>query len=235
MNRVELLEQLKGELSKFVPESVKRLLEKNPEATELEKRDRDVSVLFLDIAGYTRLSEQMDPKQLNRLVQSYFSAFLETIHGHGGDVNETAGDGLMVVFQSELGAAAHALNAARAALAIHRQVEDLNQQFAGVFQPVFLHMGINSGTALVGATKLSASAGSRWTFTASGPVTNLAARIAGQAQAGEILLSAATAERIKGSFVLENLGEHSLKNVAAPVLLYRLVPPGLYRRVEPQA
>jgi class 3 adenylate cyclase len=235
MKRVELLEQLKGELSKFVPESVKRLLEKNPEATELEKRERDVSVLFLDIAGYTRLSEQMEARQLNRLVQSYFSAFLETIHGHGGDVNETAGDGLMVVFQSEGPGSEHALNAARAAMAIHRQVEDLNDQFAGVFQPVFLHMGINSGTALVGATKLSASAGSRWTFTASGPVTNIAARIAGQAEGGEILVSAATAERVKSYFVLENLGERSLKNVAAPVGLYRLVPPGLYQRVERQA
>jgi class 3 adenylate cyclase/HAMP domain-containing protein len=232
MKRVELLEQIKGELSKFVPESVKQLLEKKPDATELEKREKDVSVLFLDIAGYTRLSEQMDPKQLNRLVQSYFSAFLEIIHGHGGDVNETAGDGLMVVFQSEGSEMEHALNAARGALAIHMQVEELNQQFAGVFQPVFLHMGINSGLALVGATKLSAMAGSRWTFTASGPVTNIAARIAAQAQAGEILVSAETAERIKTYFVLENIGERALKNVAAPVLLFRLVPPGLYQRVE---
>ena len=154
IKRVELLEQIKGELSKFVPESVKRLLEKNPHATELEKRETDVSVLFLDIAGYTRLSEEMDPKQLNRLVQSYFSSFLETIHNHGGDVNETAGDGLMVVFQSDRSEAEHALNAARSALAIQQQVEELNAQFAGIFQPVFLHMGINSGLALVGATKL---------------------------------------------------------------------------------
>jgi class 3 adenylate cyclase/HAMP domain-containing protein len=234
MKRVELLEQIKGELSKFVPEAVKRLLEKNPDATELEKRERDVSVLFLDIAGYTRLSEQMDAKQLNRLVQNYFSAFLQTIHAHGGDVNETAGDGLMVIFQSEASGTEHALNAARAALAIHRQVDELNEQFAGVFQPVFLHMGINSGTALVGATKLSASAGSRWTFTASGPVTNVAARVAGSAEGGEILMTATTAERIKNCFVLENVGERSLKNVAAPVLLYRLVPPGLYARIERQ-
>jgi class 3 adenylate cyclase/HAMP domain-containing protein len=232
MKRVELLEQLKGELSKFVPESVKQLLEQNPDATELEKREKDVSVLFLDIAGYTRLSEQMDPKQLNRLVQNYFSAFLEIIHGHGGDVNETAGDGLMVVFQSERSDTQHALNAARAALAIHHQVNQLNQQFADAFQPILLHMGINSGVALVGATKLSASAGARWTFTASGPVTNVAARIAAQAQGGEVLASAATAERIQNEFVLENAGERMLKNVAAPVLLFRLVLPGLYQRVE---
>ena len=56
MKRVELLEQLKDELSKFVPDSVKRMLEQNPEATELEQREKDVSAIFLDIAGYTRLS-----------------------------------------------------------------------------------------------------------------------------------------------------------------------------------
>jgi class 3 adenylate cyclase/HAMP domain-containing protein len=232
MKRVELLEQLKGELSKFVPESVKQLLEKNPDATELEKREKDVSVLFLDIAGYTRLSEQMDAKQLNRLVQDYFSSFLEIIHDHGGDVNETAGDGLMVIFQSERSEAEHALNATRSAFAIHRRVDELNQEFAGVFQPVFLHMGINSGVALLGATKLSAAAGARWTFTATGPVTNLAARIAGQAEEGDILVSPVTAERIKSYFVLEDAGERALKNVAEPVRIYRVVPPGLYQRVE---
>jgi class 3 adenylate cyclase/HAMP domain-containing protein len=231
MQRVELLEQLKGELSKFVPESVKHLLDKNPDATELEKTEKDVTVLFLDIAGYTRMSEEMEPKQLNRLVQNYFSAFLEVIRGHGGDINETAGDGLMVIFQSEGSERPHAVSAAHAALAIQNQVDELNEQFSGAFQPVFLHMGMNSGVALLGATKLSASAGSRWTFTATGPVTNVAARIAGQAEAREILVSAATADRIKSVFVLESVGARTLKNVAEPVALFRLVPPGLYERV----
>lgn len=233
MKRVELLEQVKGELSKFVPESVKKLLERNPEATELEKTEKDVSVLFLDIAGYTRLAEEMDPKQLNRLVQAYFSSFLEIIHDHQGDVNETAGDGLMVIFQSDRSPIEHTINATRAAFTIQRRVAELNEEFAGVFQPVFLHMGVNSGLAWVGATKLASSAGSRWTFTASGPVTNLAARIAGQAGEGEILVSAATAERIKGRFVLEDAGERSLKNVAGPVRLCRVVPPGIYGQIKP--
>ena len=97
--RLELLEQLKGELSKFVPEAVQRLLEQNPNATELEKKTVEVSVLFLDIAGYTGLSEQLEPRRLNQLVQTYFSTFLEIIQRHHGDINETAGDGL-VIFQA---------------------------------------------------------------------------------------------------------------------------------------
>ncbi len=77
--RLEVLEQLKGELSKFVPDAVKELLERDPSATSLEKRNEEVSVLFLDIAGYTRLSEQLEAKRLNQLVQTYFSSFLEII------------------------------------------------------------------------------------------------------------------------------------------------------------
>ena len=79
---------------------------------------------------------------------------------------------------------------------------------------------------------MASSAGARWTFTASGQVTNQAARIAGQATEGEILVGPTTAERIKGEFVLEDLGERSLKNVTEPVRLYRVVPPGVYERVE---
>jgi len=230
--RLELLEQLKGELSKFVPESVKRLLERNPDATELEKRTVEVSVLFLDIAGYTRLSEQLEPKRLNQLVQLYFSSFLEIIQRHHGDVNETAGDGLMVIFQSDRQAATdHALDATRAAFAIRQRAAALNEEYGGVFPPVQLHMGINTGEALVGATKLGGAGAQRWTFTATGPTTNVAARLAGSAQGGEIVVGPATAERIRQHFVLESLGERTFKNVSQPIPVFRVIPPGVYEKV----
>jgi class 3 adenylate cyclase len=135
--RLAVLEQLKGELSKFVPESVKRLLEENPDATELEKRNVEVSIVFLDIAGYTKLSEQIEPRKLNQLVQTYFSSFLEIIQAHHGDINETAGDGLMVIFQPPRdGRSDHALNAARAAFAIRQRTIQLNEEYSGMFPPV---------------------------------------------------------------------------------------------------
>ena len=184
MRKVELLEQVKGVLTKFVPESVTRMLEKNPDATEVEKREVDVSVLFLDVEGYTRLSEQLPPQRLNRLIQDYFSSFLELIRAHHGDINETAGDGLMVIFQSEDGPLLHAQNAVSAAIRIQNKVVALNQEFEGIYPAVAIHIGINSGKAFVGATKLDAAGGGRWTFTASGPTTNLAARIAGLTKGG---------------------------------------------------
>jgi class 3 adenylate cyclase len=229
--RLELLEQLKGELSKFVPEAVKRLLEQNPNATELEKKNVDVSVLFLDIAGYTKLSEQLEAKKLNQLVQTYFSSFLEIIQRHHGDINETAGDGLMVIFQAQPTAADHALNATRAAFAIRQRTEQLNEEYGGIFPPVGLHMGINTGEALVGATKIGGSGSQRWTFTATGPTTNVAARFAGSAQAGEIVVGPTTADRIKAQFVLESVGERTFKNVTQPIRVFRVIPPGVYEKI----
>ena len=230
--RLEVLEQLKGELAKFVPESVKKMLEQNPSATELEKKKVEVSVLFLDISGYTKLSETLEAKKLNQLVQTYFSSFLEIIQGHHGDINETAGDGLMVIFQPHPTASDHALNTTRAAFAIRQRVVTLNEEYGGIFPPVQLHMGINTGDALVGATKLGGAGAQRWTFTATGPTTNLAARFAGSAQDGEIVVGPLTAERIRSHFVLESLGEKTFKNVANPIRVFRVIPPGVYEKIS---
>ena len=149
-----------------------------------------------------------------------------------GDVNETAGDGLMVIFQSDGSQTRHALNAAGAAFRLLTRVAQLNREWVGTYPPVAIHVGINSGPALVGATKLDATGGGRWTFTASGPTTNLAARIAGLTRGGEVKVGPETAARIRDQYVLEDTGEHPLKNVAQPVRIYRLVPAGVYARVE---
>jgi class 3 adenylate cyclase/HAMP domain-containing protein len=235
--QVQWLEQLRGELSKFVPDAVKRLLERDPSATQLDKRLEDVSVLFLDIAGYTRLSERLDPRRLNQVVQGYFSSFLEIIRAHHGDVNETAGDGLMVIFQGgspgrdDHERQDHALNAARAALGVSRRTRELNEEQGGAGEPIELRLGVNSGEALVGATKLGGPGSPRWTFTATGAVTSVAARLAGLSSGGDIVVGPVTAERIRHDFVLEALGEKTLKNVSEPVRVYRLIPPGVYDRI----
>ena len=118
------------------------------------------------------------------------------------------------------------------ALRLLARVGQLNEEFTGTYPPVAIHVGINSGPALVGATKLDAAGGGRWTFTASGPTTNLAARVSGLTRGGEVKVGPETAARIQGHYVLEDTGEHQLKNVAQPVRVYRLVPAGIYTRIE---
>ena len=209
---------IRGSLAKFVPRRVRQLIEESPEAPSLDKRETDVSVLFADISGYTRLSSRLAPDDLAALVERYFGAFLDEIVKHGGDVNETAGDGLMVIFHE----GDHARAAVDAARAIHRRAAEIGVELAARFDPLAMHVGVNTGPALLGATKIEGSAGTRWTYTASGMTTNIAARLAAQAGDGEIVLSAATRARLDGGLPVEDLGVRELKNVEAPMRLYRL-------------
>ncbi|MBI3457331.1 MAG: response regulator [Candidatus Rokubacteria bacterium] len=216
------LRRVRDHFAKFVPDAVRRLVSANPEAPELAKRERDVSVLFLDISGYARLSERLPLDALNALVERYFSTFLDRIREAGGDINETAGDGFMAIFQDD-DAAVHPVRSADTALALLGATDALNARSGE--HPLAIHMGINSGTALVGSTRFEGLRGARWTFTASGPVTNLAARLAGAAAPGQILAGPATVRRLGDRYPLERLGRESLKNIAGAIEVYRILAP----------
>ena len=216
LERVAFLESVKRGLDRFVPDTVRRLIEENPDSPSLSKTLRDVTVLFLDIEGYTRLSEQLPREELSRLVERYFSLYLADIRREGGDINETAGDGLMILFQ-EGAPEAHAAAAVRAALAVRSKTEAANGEASDRHPPLAVNMGVASGECHVGSTRLQGLAGERWTFTATGPVTNLAARLRDQARRGQIILSPETARRTRERFRLRSLGSLALKNIAAPV------------------
>jgi class 3 adenylate cyclase len=209
---------IRTNLAKFVPQRVRELIEESPEAPSLDKRETDVTVLFADITGYTRLSSRLAPDALDALVERYFGAFLDEIVKHGGDVNETAGDGLMVIFHE----GEHWRAAVEAARAIHRRAGELNAELAVRFDPLAMHIGINTGPALLGATKIEGRAGTRWTYTASGLTTNIAARLAAVAEGGEIVISESTAGRLGPGLPLEDLGLRELKNVERRLRLFRL-------------
>jgi len=217
------LERILTHIKPFVPETVHRIVEKNPEGPSLGKSELDVTVLFLDVADYTRISQTHTRDKVNFMIEKYFSAFLDVIYSHGGDVNETAGDGLMVIFQGD--ECEHALNAAAAAMEIRRRTHRINEELKDLFFPVIVNMGINSGKALVGMSRFSGATHTRMTFTASGLVTNLASRLAGACKEGEILIGAETARRIEGKMVLWDRGLMSFKNFRENFRVYSLVPP----------
>ena len=209
---------IRTNLAKFVPQRVRQLIEASPEAPSLDKRETDVTVLFADITGYTRLSSRLAPDRLDALVERYFGAFLDEIVKYGGDVNETAGDGLMVIFHE----GDHPRAAVAAAAAIHRRAAELNAELTDAIEPLAMHIGINTGPASLGATKIEGRAGTRWTYTASGMTTNIAARLAAVAQGGEIVVSEATRDRLVPLIECEDMGARMLKNVEQPVRLFRV-------------
>ena len=220
MRKVELLESIKENLSKFVPVTVSRMIEKSP-TTIPESKKQDLSVLFLDIEGYTKLCEKLGSSETNKVIESHFSAFMDAIYANNGDVNETAGDGLMVLFLNE-DKTTNALEAVRTALMIRKEAVRIYEEFDILYRPLDINMGINSGEALVGAAKFETYTGSRLTYTARGSLTNVAARIGAQATRGGIYLSKSTADRVKGSFAPKPKGKFKLKNVSEEIEIFEL-------------
>lgn len=85
-----------------------------------------------------------------------------------------------------------------------------------------MHVGVNSGIASVGATKIEGLAGARWTYTASGSTTNVAARLAALSEGGDVVLSEETLRRVGTGLPAEDLGFRTLNNVPQPMRVYRI-------------
>jgi class 3 adenylate cyclase len=221
LRKVEILESIKVDLCKFVPTAVTRLVEKSPTADIVEARERDLTVLFLDIEGYTSITEKVGPSEVNALTEKYFSVFMDAIYENNGDVVETAGDGLMVLFLSD-DEVTTALEAVKAAQTIKEKACLINDDCSIDSLPLVINIGICSGQAFVGASKFESYTGSRWVYTSHGTTTNVAARICNQATGGAVLVSKTTAERVNEHFSFAPLGKFALKNLSAEVEIYAL-------------
>jgi class 3 adenylate cyclase len=216
------ISQMLAHLSPFVPQSVRSILEKNPEMLKQGKEKKDVSVLFLDLEDYTRLSASHPEAEVNEIVEKMFSSFVDPIHRSHGDINETAGDGLMIIFKDD-DAKTNAIHAMRAAFDIHERNQELNRQLDPKLGPIHVNMGCNSGSALVGMTRFKGSLDTRMTYTASGPVTNVAARLASSAKGGDILIGEQTRELIDGLWPVYDRGRVELKGIQNPVRVFSLL------------
>ena len=224
LQNIAVLERIKSQLSKFVPQTLQRLIETNPGDPDLEMRNEDASVLFLDMAGYTQMSEQLDTEELNELIETYFSSYLDDVHDNGGDISEIAGDGLMILFRDP-DPLLHACAAARTALLVRDKTARINNERRNRWPPVVINIGINSGAVLIGASKIHSQLGTRWTFTANGYNTNLAARIGGSAVNGAILVSEETARRLGDGFALSDAGDQIFKGISRSIKVFSIAEP----------
>ncbi len=204
------------------PRGVLQRLERCPGIAKRGKHVAEVAVLFVDVQDCSVLCEELPPPAMNQLLEVAFGDFFDCVQEAGGDVNEIMGDGFMALFEGQpLRDSARA--AAHAALAIQAHVQSC-QLAAGMPEvPFGVNMGLHVGSAFVGLTRFVGRYGERWTYTASGPVTNLAARLCALAQDGTILLSEVTASLLTNTYVLEPQGEHHFKNIRHAVDVYQLL------------
>jgi len=206
----------------FVPRGVLERLTRAPHLAYQGKHVAEVAVLFVDVQSCSVLCEALPPPAMNHLLEVAFGDFFDCVQEAGGAVNEIMGDGFMAVFEGRpLQESARA--AAQAALAIHAH-EATSRLAAGMPEVSFVvNMGLHVGSALVGVTRFVGRSGERWTYTASGPVTNVAARLCALAENGAIVLSAVTASLLTETYVVQPLGAYHLKNIPSPIEVYRLL------------
>ncbi|MFE4635522.1 adenylate/guanylate cyclase domain-containing protein [Streptomyces sp. NPDC056773] len=170
---------------------------------------RLVVVLFLDLVGWTRLAERVDPEPLQRLLDEYYEICSAAVEEHGGVVEKFIGDAVMAVFGADTSQEDDAPRALRTATRIRAEVRDLRTP-SGDAAPVEVHCGIAAGEALV---TRSARAGIRVV----GDVVNLAARLQSLAVAGEIIVNETVAHLARPHYTMVPVPPVALKGKAEPV------------------
>ncbi|MEZ5400211.1 MAG: adenylate/guanylate cyclase domain-containing protein [Bryobacteraceae bacterium] len=179
-------------------------------APRLHGERSKVTIMFVDIRGFTTMSENMRPEQSVFILNAVFEKTVEVIFRHGGSLDKFLGDGLMAVFGAPRQDINQEENAVRAALEIQRQIDILNgsEEFENI-PNIRLGIGINSGVAVVG----NIGSAQRMEYTAIGDTVNVAARL--QSATGElgveVLVSEYTFNAVRGMFRARNVGELAVK------------------------
>jgi adenylate cyclase len=176
---------------------------------------RDVSILFADLEGYTSFAERMPPAAAAAMLRTYFDRLVPLLEDTGGDVHQVIGDALMVIYNKEGDLPDHALRAARAGLLLQEAAAEVADEHPG--WPRF-RVGVNSGEVVAGVV----GARGHRKHGVIGDTVNLAARLEGEASAGEVVVGAETAHRLPPGTTLELLPELRLKGKTEPVEAYLL-------------
>jgi adenylate cyclase len=224
LTKLEMLEKVKVHLLKFVPFSVAKLIEQCPEELDLEKVPMDVSILFIDIEGFSVITEGYEQMLVNDMVERHFSSYLECIRHYNGEIIESAGDGLMILFKGGI-LEELSRKAVATAMDIIAENSRLNREVRFPWGPVHLHLGVSSGEAWVGSTKMKSLSGERWVYTASGLVTVLAERIGSLSRENRLYVGPETHACLGQTYISESIGPQKLKNIKKPVLIYHIKQP----------
>lgn len=215
--------QLKKAFSNYVSPDLVRQIERHPDRLVLGGEQRELSILFSDIRGFTTLSEQLTPPELVTLLNEYLSPMTRIVLDEKGTLDKFIGDAVMALFNAPLDLPGHAEHACRAAVRMVEQLADLNTAFAARgMQTIDIGIGINTGPAVVG----NMGADIRFDYTAIGDAVNLASRLEGlnKYYGTHILVSEDTRRQVSdGQFVFREVDLVRVKGKGKPVVLYELM------------
>ncbi|BAU29565.1 adenylate cyclase [Aneurinibacillus soli] len=205
---------------RYVSKSIVDDILSKKEEVQLGGVRRDVTLIFVDIRGFTPLSEKLEPEQVVEVLNEYLDLCTRAIFKFNGTLDKFIGDGVMGIFGAPIQTDNHAELAIRAALEMRKGSAELTERLRQqIGHTVQFGIGINSGDAVIG----NIGSKSRLDYTAIGDTVNLAARLESNAKPGKILISENTKARVESYFIIEEMGEMKVKGKEHSVMVYEVI------------
>ncbi|RLD20243.1 MAG: adenylate/guanylate cyclase domain-containing response regulator, partial [Bacteroidetes bacterium] len=205
-------------LKMYVDETVLNFMDTREFESSLMKNETiDATVAFIDICGFTSISENAAPDTVVHLLNSYFDVMVKEIIAHEGFVDKFIGDAIMAVFRGEY----HLDRAIEACLGARAQIAKLPALTEDVSFKPSVTIGLNSGEMISG--NIGSASLRRLDYTVIGDIVNTAQRIQSAARPGQILIDDTTYQKVKNSFKCEKVGEVKLKNKSTPKVVWDVI------------
>jgi adenylate cyclase len=214
--------KIKGSFRQYLSPKIIDIITKDPSKLSLGGEEREVSVFFLDIAGFTTMSETLKPTQLVEVMNSCLTEFSRIILKHDGLINKYIGDCIMAFWNAPADQPGHAAMACRAALDCMKVLPDINRRFQDRGLPrIDCRVGINTGTVVVG----NMGSDERFDYTVLGDAVNLASRLEGANKSyhTHIMVSDTTFEQARESIEARDLDLIRVKGKKEPRKVFEIL------------
>jgi adenylate cyclase len=216
--QVAQLERL-SRLKRFFSPAVAEAIVSGGADDPLKSHRREIVVVFVDLRGFTAFAETSEPEEVMSVLREYHGAMGEVIVAHEGTLERFTGDGMMVFFNDPEPVPDPQARALRMSLAMRARVETLTGRWRKLGFDLHVGIGIAQGYATLGVIGFEG----RWDYGAIGTVTNLAARLCGEARGGQILVSRRLYTAVEQLVEVEPLGELTLRGFARPVTAFNVL------------
>ena len=216
--QVAQMERL-GRLKRFFSPQLADLIVAGGAEDPLRTHRREITVVFLDLRGFTGFAETAEPEEVMGVLREYHEAMGRLILKHEGTLERFAGDGMMVFFNDPVPIDNPAERAVRMAAAMRDRVRELRAGWRKRGHDLDLGVGIAQGYATIGAIGFEG----RWDYGAIGTVTNLAARLCAEAQGGQVLVTSRVASAVEALAEVAEVGALSLRGLSRPVPTFNVV------------
>jgi adenylate cyclase len=212
-------EGMRSRLERFhSPQIIALILKGGQEAKDdfMEPKDLKATILFTDINGFTRLSEQLPPRDVNIILNEYFSRMTDIIFKYDGTLDKYIGDGLMAVFGAPMGKEDDAGRAIRAAKEMIKKLKALMKETEDE-RRFTIRIGINTGRLVTG----SIGSPRRLDYTLIGDAVDIASRLESIAQPNRVLIGEETYRLVKDKFDIRAVGLKKVKGKRAEIMVSR--------------